>query len=262
MRSFGIVALLVCAEGCTPGALKWHELAPARDTGVVTAADLFATADSATRARKPANAANVLVLRSDSVAAAIVIEEMEDIFLVNIYIYNNSSRPYVINPSQFVLMDGVRTAFRPLQPHEAANLFSTRVAAIAPYQPKYTYNVQSSTQGYVSPSGSYAATTQTTVTPQEDPYNALGYTLGAAIAANRNKQFANMAGALYSAGFVEGTSIPAKAGAQGGMYWLKRADWPMPLILRLVQSGREIRFAPSAVPGEPPGAAPAAAMGH
>jgi hypothetical protein len=33
---------------------------------------------------------------------------------------------------------------------------------------------------------------------------------------------------LHAVGFVEGTSIPAKTGARGGIYWPKRAGWPLP----------------------------------
>ncbi len=142
-------------------------------------------------------------------------------------------------------MDGSRIAFRQLQPHEAANIYAARITNIPPYQPKYTYDVQSSTQGYLYAYGNYgyySGTTQTTVTPREDPYNALGYSIGAAIAQGRNKKFSNMAGTLYAVGLVEGSSIPGKTGAHGGVYWLKRAVWPAPLILRFAQSGYEIKF--------------------
>jgi hypothetical protein len=234
---------------CTPSSLTWQQLSPVRDSTVITAAQLYARTDATTRAKAPANADKILIIPGgDSLIAAISIYELEDIFWLDAYVYNGLSTPYVVNPSQLVLLDGTRQVFRPLQPHEAANIYMGRVTNIPPYQPKYTYDVQSSTQGYLyayGNYGTYTGTTQTTVTPREDPYNSLGYSIGAAIAAGRNKKFRNMAGTLYSVGFVEGSSIPSQAGARGGVYWLKRPHWQGPLILRFLPSGYEVRFSPN-----------------
>jgi len=225
-----LVVTTVSLAGCTPSSLQFAQLSPVHDSTVVTAADLFARADSATKAKAPATAAQILIVHADSVIGAIAIYELPDIFWADIYIYNGGSQPYTVNPSQLILMDAVRTVFRPLGP---------------PYQPKYIYDVQSSTQGYLYAYGNYGyynGTTQTTVTQREDPYNALGYSIGAAIARHRNAKLGNMAGTLYTIGFVEGSSVPAKAGARGGVYWLKRVNWSGPLILRFAQSSYEVRF--------------------
>ena len=241
------IAALVCGSvaACTPSSLKFSELTPVPDSGVVTAHQLYAAADSATRAKEPPNSSEILIVTGDSVIAAILIYELPDIYWADIYVYNGGSQPYTVNPSQLVLMDGARTMFRPLRPDQAANIYIAQTRGIPPYQPKYIYDVQSSTQGYLSMYGNYgyySGTTQTTVTQREDPYNALGYSIGAAIAEHRNAKLTNMANALYSTGFVEGSTIPAKTGARGGVFWLKRNGSPSPLVLRFAQSGYEVRF--------------------
>jgi hypothetical protein len=240
-----VVGLLLGVAACTPSSLHLAELSPVRDSTVMTAADLFASADSATNAKAPADAAQIIIVQGDSAIAAMAIYELPDIFWADIYVYNGGSRPYTLNPSQLILMDVVRTVFRPLSPDEAANIYVAKMRGIPRYQPKYIYDVQSSSQGYLSAYGNYGyynGRTQTTVTQREDPYNALGYSIGAAIARHRNAKLGNMAGTLYTIGFVEGSSVPAKAGARGGVYWLKRVGWSGPLILRFAQSGYEVRF--------------------
>lgn len=246
-RDFGVTGLLVptLLGACTPGALSLQQLSPVHDANVTTASDLYARADSTTRAAAPPNASQVVILHSDSVTAALSFYELKDIFWVDVYIYNAGSTAFVIYPSQLVLMDASRIAFRELRPDEAANIYRSQVTNIPPYQPKYTYDVQTSTQGYVTAFGNsayYTENSQSTVTPQEDPYNALGYSIGASIAESRNRKFLNMASTLYNVGFVEGSSIPGKTGAHGGIYWLKQGGWTPPVILRFTQSDYEVRF--------------------
>lgn len=241
-----MVALSSTALGaCTPSSLKFSELAPLPGPSVITAHQLYTSADSATRAKEPPNSSQILIVSGDSVIAAVLLYELQDIYWADIYVYNGGSQPYTVNPSQLVLMDGDRTIFRPLKPDEAANIYIAQTRGIPPYQPKYIYDVQSSSQGYLSMYGDYgyySGTTQTTVTQREDPYNALGYSIGAAIARHRNAKLTNMAGALYTTGFVEGSTIPAKAGARGGVFWLRRPGASLPLILRFAQSGYEVKF--------------------
>jgi len=239
--------VLLCAAqaACTPSSLTFSELAPVPAPSVVTAHQLFAAADSATRTKEPPNSSQILIVTGDSIIAAVLLYELPDIYWADIYVYNGGSQPYTVNASQLVLMDAGRTMLRPLRPDEAANIYIAQTRGIPPYQPKYIYDVQSSSQGYLSMYGNYgyySGTTQTTVTQREDPYNALGYSIGAAIARNRNAKLTNMAGALYATGFVEGSSIPAKTGARGGVFWLRRPGSPLPLILRCAQSGYEVTF--------------------
>jgi hypothetical protein len=66
---------------------------------------------------------------------------------------------------------------------------------------------------------------------------------------NYNKEVMNMAGAVYSSGLVDGTSVPPKSGLQGAVYWLKRSAPVKPIILRISSFNREIEFKPKAPPG-------------
>ena len=241
---FLIMAAAIFIE-CTPSALKWELLAPIRNSETLVAYDLFANADSAMQASMPPNADKIVIIGGDSVLAAITLYEFEDIFWLDSYVFNESSQPFVINPSEFALLDGARVMFRQLEPHIAANIYASRMTNIPPYEPKYIYDVNSSTRGYVNiydDQAYYYGNTETTITPREDPYNKLGYSIGAAIAANQNKQYIEMANAIYSVGFVEGTVIPSTVAARGGIFWSKGKTWLEPLTLRLIISGYEVQF--------------------
>ena len=237
---FGTANLCLCA--CANPASS-VQLAPVPAPGEVTLAMLYERADAATRAKEPPNASEIVVVRADSVVFALSLYELKDIFWLDVYVLNSSSKAFTLNPSQLVLMDGARIALRQLRPDEAANLYASGVTTIPPYQPKYTYNVQSSYYNN--------GTTQTTVTAQEDPYNALGYDIGAAILADRNARLVNLAASLYASGLIEGSQIPATTAAEGGVYWLKATARQGPLTLRFTQSGYEVAFTAGAVPGPP-----------
>jgi hypothetical protein len=229
-----VLALLASACG-TPSALQFAELTPTPQPGLSTAKDLYANTAPEVKAKAPINAADIAIVSGDGVIGAFTLYELRDIIWLDVYVYNNHNQGFLIGPSSVVLLDGNRTALRQLAPHEAANIYLGQVTGIPPYQ------------GYAYTSGQYTritAQTQGTVTPREDPYNALGYSIGAAIAASRNRKFRNMAGTLYTVGFVANSSVPAKAGARGGIYWLKPRNWVAPLILRFTGTGYEVRFAP------------------
>jgi len=189
----------------------------------------------------------MVVVMSDSVMAALSIYEMEDIFILDVYIQNFGAAPFSLSPSQVILMDGNRIMLLQLAPDEAANMYLSRVRNIPRYRPKYTYDVDTATQGYLQLYGNqatYSETSQTTVTPVEDPYNKLGYSIGSAIAASRNKKYQEWAAGVYSFGLVEGTQLPGRVGSRGAVYWRKRANWTSPLILRFTQTDYEIQFTP------------------
>lgn len=236
-----LFTIVVSAVGCSPSALQLVQLRPAKAENVFTLKDLVSKDTSLSR-KAPENADQILMLGGDSVIAALSLYELEDIFWLDIYLYNGTSVPYYLDPEQMVLMDASRMFFRRLEPHEAANIYMSEVRGIPPYQPKYTYDVRTATTGYLSSSGYYSGYSTTTVTQKEDPYNALGYNIGAAIVASRNKKFANMAGTLYSTGLVKGASIPSTTTGYGGVFWLKRLNYPQPLRLRLANTGYEVEF--------------------
>jgi hypothetical protein len=188
----------------------------------------------------------MVIVGTDSVVGVMQLYAMEQMFWLDLFVMNLKTAPYPIDPSQFVLMDGSRFAFRRLEPHEAANLFLSHIEGIPPYQPKYIYDVNAATNGYFSGSGYYTSQTNATVTRREDPYQALGYSIGAAITQHSNQQFAQMAGRVYAVGLVLGSSIPGTTNGAGGVYWLKPRNWTPPVILRLAATGYEVRFAPPA----------------
>ncbi len=245
MRATTILALVVMVTGCTPSSLKWQLLAPVPEPTTTTALELFSSPEADPSIQMPPNADKIVILAADSVVAAITLYEFEDIFWLDAYVLNDGGEPFVINPSQIALLDGSRVMYRQLAPHEAANIYAARVTEIPPYQPKYIYDVRSSTMGMVNVYGNqatYSGTTRTTVTEREDPYHQLGYSIGAALAADKNKRYLNMAGAIYAVGFVDGTEVPAQTAARGGIYWLKGKTWVGPLTLRFLDTGYEVRF--------------------
>lgn len=241
IKAILLFAIGVSAVGCTPSALELIQLRPEKAESVYTLRDLLSL-DTALSKNVPPNADKILMLGGDSVIAALSLYEMEDIFWLDIYLYNGTTAPYYLDPEQFVLMDASRMFFRRLEPHDAANIFATRVTNVPPYEPKYTYDVRTATSGYISSYGYYSGYSTTTVTQKEDPYHALGYNIGAAIAASRNKKYMNMAGTIYSTGLVAGASIPSTTTGYGGIFWLKRLNFPQPLRLRVANTGYEVEF--------------------
>lgn len=240
------IGLLTCVSACTPGALSYQQLAPVKDPRTLTLDDLFRANDSTHKVPVPVGARLLAVVNTDSTIASLALYEYDDLFVLQIYVYNNASRPFSLNPTELVLMDGNRTTFRRLPAHEAANLYATRVRGIPTYEPKYTYVINATTQATLRTygnTGTYNAQTQGTITPVADPYNALGYSIGAAIAASRNRKYESMASTVYQLGFGESSAAPAKTGGIGAVYWLKRRDAARPVILRFGASGYELRFA-------------------
>lgn len=245
-----VLLFAVVSVACTPAGLKYRQLTPVPSPSTVTVADLFNHADSATRAQKPENAEMLAYVSTDSAVGSLALYEYDDIFVLQVYLYNGSSLPFRMDPSQLVLMDANRTAFRQLATHEAANLFAGRIRGVPPYQPKYSYQFQSTTQGSLRTYGNtgyYNSTTQGNVQAVEDPYHALGYNLGAAIAADRNKKYQAMANTLYEIGLGQSSSVAPKTGGVGAIYWMKRPNWSAPVMLRFGQSGYEVQFTPVAV---------------
>lgn len=244
-----IIFLFIMACG-TPKTIQFTPLTPIKTSNVITAQDIFLNADPETRKKMPPNAMDIVILGNEKLWGTLSLYEFKDIFWLSIYIYNDSGTPFLINASDFILMDNNRTIFKRLEPHEASNLYLSKLSAIPPYQyqPKYNISMQSYTTGYVTSSGNISAYTTTTGTIYEDPYSKmgydLGYTLGLAIIANYNKKIKGLAGAIYQLGLVDGTTVPAKTGTNVAIYWLKRTPYLKPVILRISSTGYEVSFKP------------------
>jgi len=245
-----ILSFFLLASCGTPAALKFIQISPINNEKVITVKELFEQADPETKAKMPPNAEDIVIIGNENIIITLALYELKDIYWLEVYVYNANNEPFIINASDFVLMNSYRTGLRMLSPHEAANIYLAKCKGIPPYQyqPKYIYSAQSATSGYIYSSGYIAAQTQTSGTIYEDPWRKAGYDLGYAIAAgivaNENKKFINMAGAIYTLGLVEKSSVPGKTGAYGGLYWLKPERCPIPLILRIIPFDYEISFKP------------------
>ncbi|MBE3125209.1 MAG: hypothetical protein IMZ57_06080 [Acidobacteria bacterium] len=245
------ILIVLFLSACTPKVVVMKIMAPVKQEGAYTVADLYAAQKPGERApawRPVPNMSNMIVIEDQNLAIAVTMYELKELFWAQFNIYNSNDDNYVIDPSDFLLLDGNRTAFHKAAPDEAANLFLSKVSGIPPfvYQPKYIYSANSTTSGYLTNSGHLYANTQTTGTIEEDQMNKagqeLGYALGAGIIASQNKKLQNMAAAVFQTGLVENSEIPAKTGAKGGIYWLKPKTYVSPLILRVQSSGKEYAF--------------------
>lgn len=244
-RSMILAGIAGVVVACTPSGLTYRQLAPVKEPTTLTLDELFRLSDTTKKAKPPLGSQLLAIVNTDSVVASLALYEYDDIFALQIYVYNNSSKDFNLNPAGLILMDKNRTTFRRLAAHEAANLYGSRVRGIPAYQPKYTYQLDATTYGTFRTygnTGTYNARTQGTVTRTEDPYNALGYSIGAAIAASYNRKYQGMAATVYQLGFGETSSAPAKTGGIGAVYWLKRPGSPRPVMIRFSASGYELRF--------------------
>jgi hypothetical protein len=240
-----IPTVLAVVTACTPPGLQYRQLAPVPDPNTLTLDNLVRAMDSTGQVKPDPSSHLTVVVNTDSAIGTLTVFEYDDIIALQVYLYNNSSQPFGMDPSGLVLMDGNRTAFRQLATHEAANLYASRVQGIPPYQPKYTYEFSSNTYGTAQVYGNtahYSSQTAGSVRAVEDPYNALGYSIGAAIAQSYNRKYQGMASTIYSLGVGQHSSVSSKSGGYGAVYWLKRKDWRPPLILRFAESGYEVRF--------------------
>ena len=246
---FLVIALaLLALAACTPKVVQMNMLAPVKTEGVITALDLYSQKKPEDRGPLFPNAAKMVLIEDPNLAIVVSVYELTELFWAQFDIFNSNDDNYLINQSDFLLLDGNRMAFRKVNPDEAANLFLSKVSGIPPftYTPKYNYSAYSSTRGYITPQGTLYATTTTTGTIEEDQWNKagqqLGYAIGAAIIASQNKKLQSIAAVIYQQGLVDDAEIPAKTGAKGGIYWLKPKFWKGPLILRVQSNGKEYQF--------------------
>ena len=236
-----LIAMLVTA--CTPASVNRYQLIPVRNQNVATIEDVGTDAYSLVPTTGPRSAyRNTVVLQLDDFMIGFSLYELKNLVWLDVVVQNKGDTPFIINPSEFILMDSNRFAFNRLEPHAAANIFRAQVAGIPPYTPKYNYYVQATTSGYVSSSGNFSAQTNARVTQEEDPYNELGYALGAAIVASANRKLINMAARIYSIGLVDGAATPAMVNSLGGIYWQKPKIASRLFILRWASMDYEVSF--------------------
>ena len=244
MKLLGIllqVFLLGLLCGCAPGAFEFIQLEPVKAPGVMTLQD-FVSADTSLLRRAPRNARQILMLGEDSVSMALSLYECPDILWLDVYVQNRGSGVYNINPDHVVLTDADRVAFKRLAPHEAANIYKSKLSTTPLYMPKSAYDVGSATTGYLDWSGPSRLQAYKVPRALQDPYGALGFNVGVAMAQKANRRLLDLASVMYSTGFVAGASIPPATAGFGGIYWLKREDFHGPLRLRIAYTVHEVEF--------------------
>jgi hypothetical protein len=244
MRSLGIIVPLVLfclLSACGPRVFEFVQLEPIKAPGVMTLQD-FVSADTSLLKRAPPNAREILMLGEDSVSMALSLYEFPDILWLDVYIQNRGSEPYSMDPDHVILTDADRVAFKRLAPHEAANIYKSKVSTTPLYLPKSAYDIGAATTGYLDWSGPSRLQAYKVPRALQDPYGALGFNVGAAMAQRANRRLLDLAGVIYSTGFVEGASVPPTTAGFGGIFWLKREEFPGPLRLRIAYTGHEVEF--------------------
>jgi len=232
-RSFAPLILTILLGACTPSAVKYVTLTPRPETGATVLAELMSPLGADTLDYDMSSARKIAAVVGDSAVMALALVEFEDLLVVNIYTFNNSTRTLTLDPALFSLVDGNKNQMRRLEPHEAANVFLAKTQGIPAYQPKYNYYV--TTYNY----GSYSSST---VTSSESVGRQLGYALAASIVRKRNQKLADRAGSVYATGLVPGTDIEPDAGLMVSVCWLNNPSKRYPLRLRIPSIGTEVLF--------------------
>lgn len=140
MRPHGLFPALFAAlaSACTPPGLSMRQLAPVPEPSTIILDAALRAMDTTGRVKPLASARLTAIVPGDSAMGAVTMFEYDEMFVLQIQLYNNSSRPFNMDPKELILMDGARIAFMRLQTHEASNLFAGRVVGIPRYEPKYT----------------------------------------------------------------------------------------------------------------------------
>jgi hypothetical protein len=241
LGTFVLTFLFWLFGGCAPGGSEFTQLEPVKTAGVMTLHD-FVSADTSLLRRAPSNAREILVLGEDSVSMALSLYEFPDIFWLDMYVQNRASDPYMISPEHVILMGSDMVAFKRLEPHEAANIFRNKVSTIPLYPPKNVYDVGNATTGYLDWAGFSRAQAYKVPRALQDPYSALGYNVGAAMARRANRKLIDLAGVIYSTGFVAGACVPPSTAGFGGLFWLRPKDYLGSVHLKIAYTGYEVEF--------------------
>ncbi|PKK82147.1 MAG: hypothetical protein CVT49_15270 [candidate division Zixibacteria bacterium HGW-Zixibacteria-1] len=223
----GIIGLIAlsCA---TPGAVKYNRLLGLENEYIFRASSIF---PDSLQNNNSDFYNSVLISGQDSNYIFVWCDEYPDLIAITIYFYNNSGTTLEFRPENCFLKDNYSILLTQLMPHEAANLIASQTTSIPPYTPKYDYVVSSQTTGKLNMydygtgyySGSYTENTDYEIEAKEDPYNQLGYTIGAAIAKSQNNKLMECAAFFYDNGLV-GCLIPDKSAIYGSLFWKNKTN--------------------------------------
>lgn len=230
---YSALLLAFAGSSCTPAAVKYEALRPEPSETAFTLKQLLPYFDPAVRQSIDDEAAgNIAVWVADSAVLAFTLYEFRDLLYLDFYVFNGET--VEIDASMVSLVDFSKTQLRRLEPHEAGNIFLAETHGVPPDQPKYRYYVSTYTYGNYSHSQ---------VTQQEDPYYALGYSIGSAITRKKNARLTEMASVVYATGLVPGTVVEADAGLRASVCWLNNSLKAYPLRLRVPDIDVEVLFA-------------------
>ncbi len=236
----GILCLAFLAEGCTPAAVKEVTLAPVPVEGpsFLTLDQVIPYMDDVDESSLDMEVLSRVAIiggrEEDPFAMVFSVHEYPDLIYLDVWFYNRSEVPVELSPDMVTLVDGFKSQFRYLHPHEAANLMLALRTDVQRYQPKRAYQIE--TYDY----GSYSQSTVREV--DADGFRALGHAIGSMIADSRNSKLANAAAVIYAEGLVPGTTVAPDAALRFGIQWLNPPEKQYPLELRIPPLGYRVAF--------------------
>lgn len=247
-RVIGVLALFCMATSCatTPSSLEETMLAPrAAPTGneLLTFDEVVPVLDVDPNELDMEALSKTVILggrEGDSLVAVMSLWEYDPMLYLDVWLYNMSSQGITIGPRMAQLVDGMKTQFRRLDPHEAAQIYASQVRGIPPYEAVFEPKTKYEVSGYSY--GNYTEATVREVPTAEESGRQLGYAIGAFIRRKRNEKLRNAAAYIYSHGLVPGTEVGSDAALQFGVFWLNTPQKTYPLELRLLDSTIEIQF--------------------
>lgn len=243
-----VIIVLFLISCTTPSAIKSNRLVGIENQSAVKASSIMS--DSANIGDVDGFYESVLIGSIDSSYIFAWCDEYPDLIAVTIYFFNNSGEITSFYPEDCFLKDSYSILFTQLMPHEAANIIASQTTAIPPYMPKYNYEMTSSSTGNFDLynygggyySGYYNENTDYDIEVEEDPYNKLGYTIGAAIMESQNRKLTQCASYLYNFGLIN-CSIPNGSAIYGSLYWIKKFDsYPIEFVFNCGDVSFNLKF--------------------
>lgn len=243
MRTMVVMAALCSIAllcGCAPGAVQSIRLAPS-EMCAYQRGEEFMKKDSVDE-KILEQYVDTVTTGGDSLRIFVGLREFPDYIEANVELTNASRTDFTIAPGMFALLDGSRMAFLPIEASEVANEMLLNINEIPEYEPKYNYYVKSSVYGTANTQylgggqyyTTYRGTGNATVTAQEDPYHALGYSIGAIFAEAANDKVRACARRVYEQGIGLSADLMAQSRGAFTVYWRNRKEkiYPVRFLVR------------------------------
>lgn len=251
MRSISVIVALCAAVplcGCAPGAVQSIRLAPS-DSCAYQRGEQFMEMVAADE-KILEQYVDTITTGGDSMRIFVGMREFPDYIEANVELVNASRSDFTIIPGMFALLDGSRLAFFPIEASEVANEMLLNINEIPEYQPRYNYYVNSSVYGSANTQylgggqyyTTYRGTSNSTVTAREDPYHALGYSIGAIFAEAANNKVRACARRVYERGIGLSADLMAQSRGAFTVYWRNREDKIYPIRFLVKDTNIEFTF--------------------